>query len=322
MDWNLSFQLGTGYNFTKESILACAPPTSGVYGLFNCALTIFIGESANIRDTLLRHESETDFRHLKPTAFTFELCAPELRKLWAAELIAKVHPLIKSEAALREFRSQSDGPPPTAPDQGGWELGTISDSRDAPVPESEERPNSRKTFQIKRIPAAMVAAMLVATAGVMFYFGMPSQIEVGLGLPNTQLDDTAGYPTNSNAGTILVTTSTPGNDTVQVSEAHSGANKSGVQAKMGPAMGAARSSEFRKEWSVQISAAPAKEIADRLVRQLKTKGYDGYSVQTKIKGQDYYRVRVGHFNTREQAESVRQSLARLEGFRDAYLPAD
>ena len=140
-----------------------------------------------------------------------------------------------------------------------------------------------------------------------------------LGLPNTQLDDTAGHPTNSNAGTILVTTSTPGND---VSEAHSGANKSSVQAKMGPAIGAARSSEFRKEWSVQISAAPAKEIADRLVRQLKTKGYDGYSVQTKIKGHDYYRVRVGHFNTREQAESVRQSLARLEGFRDAYLPAD
>jgi len=59
-----------------------------------------------------------------------------------------------------------------------------------------------------------------------------------------------------------------------------------------------------------------------LIQQLKAKGYDGYTVQAEVKGQTYYRVRVGHFDTRETAESVRQSLAGQEGYRDAYLTGD
>jgi len=59
-----------------------------------------------------------------------------------------------------------------------------------------------------------------------------------------------------------------------------------------------------------------------LVQQLKAKGYDGYMVQAEVKGQIYYRVRVGHFDAREQAEAVRQSLAHQEGYRDAYLTGD
>jgi DedD protein len=82
------------------------------------------------------------------------------------------------------------------------------------------------------------------------------------------------------------------------------------------------SANLSKNWSVQISATPAKNIADTLIQQLKAKGYDGYMVQAEVKGQTYYRVRVGHFNAREEAESVRQSLARQEGYRDAYLTGD
>jgi len=59
-----------------------------------------------------------------------------------------------------------------------------------------------------------------------------------------------------------------------------------------------------------------------LAQQLKAKGYDGHVVQANVKGQTYYRVRVGQFDARGQAESVRQSLARQEGYRDAYLAGD
>ena len=45
-------------------------------------------------------------------------------------------------------------------------------------------------------------------------------------------------------------------------------------------------------------------------------------VKAEVKGQTYYRVRVGHFDAREEAESVRQSLARQESYRDAYLTGD
>jgi DedD protein len=73
---------------------------------------------------------------------------------------------------------------------------------------------------------------------------------------------------------------------------------------------------------VQVSATPAKEIADTLVQRLKASGYDGYVVQAEVKGQTYYRLRVGRFDAREEAESVRQSLARHEAYRDAYLIGD
>ena len=99
-------------SFTRQSILANAPPSSGVYGLVNFDRQIFIGESDNIREALLRHESETDFKShgLKPTGFTFELCSAELRKLWAAELIARFQPLLQKEVALTEPCSASNSP--------------------------------------------------------------------------------------------------------------------------------------------------------------------------------------------------------------------
>ncbi len=81
--WTLSWKPdGRCNSFTREAILAYAPPTSGVYGLFNFDCQVFIGESANIQEALLRHESESDFqsRHLQPTGFTFEPCSVELCK--------------------------------------------------------------------------------------------------------------------------------------------------------------------------------------------------------------------------------------------------
>ena len=106
--------------------------------------------------------------------------------------------------------------------------------------------------------------------------------------------------TNQNAEAISVTPPFPLlSDTAHLSEVYSNATEGVVQFEKGPCIGAATRSEFRKVWSVQISAAPAKEIADGLVQQLQAKGYDSYIVQATVKGQNYYRVRVGRFNTRD-----------------------
>ncbi|MGH7811041.1 MAG: SPOR domain-containing protein, partial [Candidatus Binatia bacterium] len=102
----------------------------------------------------------------------------------------------------------------------------------------------------------------------------------------------------------------------------SAAHEVGVQAKTGPIAHSTESANSNKKWSVQISAAPAKDIADTLVQRLKDKGYDGYVVQANVKGQTYYRVRVGRFDARQEAESVRQSLSRQEGYQDAFLAGD
>ena len=348
MSWTLSWQSDSRCNsFTREAILACAPPTSGVYGLFNFDCQVFIGESANIQEALLRHESETDFqsRHLRPTGFTFEPCAAELRKTKADELIARFRPVLQTGAALSETWSPSNVPMVSETDERGQELETYADHLDFPEHEREERPKAgRFQLKLKRTQAIALAAMLVASAVAVFYLGMPGdyaiqkranganptsgQTEIGLRPRNASSLDTAGSLANQNAQPtpskpdIHPSASTP-NGAVRVTAKNtSGANEVGVLAKTGPIADSAVSANLGKKWSVQVSAAPAKDIADTLIQQLKAKGYDGYMVRAEVKGQTYYRVRVGHFDTREEAESVRQSLVREEAYRDAYLSGD
>jgi cell division septation protein DedD len=347
VSWTLSWQPdGRSDSFTREAILACAPPTSGVYGLFNFDCQVFIGESANIQEALLRHESETDFQsqHLRPTGFTFEPCTAELRKTKADELIARFRPVLQTGAALTETWSPSNVPMVSETDERGQELETYADHLDFPVHEREERLKVRRRFQLKRTQAVALAAMFVASAVAVFYLGMPGdyaiqkrangahptsgQTEIGLRPQNASSVDTADSRANQKAQAtpakpdVRPSASTPNSAVRVAAKSASAGDDVGIQAKRGPITHSAESANLSKKWSVQISAAPAKDIADTLIRQLKAKGYDGYMVQVEVKGQTYYRVRVGHFDTREQAESVRQSLESQEGYRDAYLTGD
>ena len=135
-------------SFTREAILANAPPASGVYGLFNFDCQVFIGESANIQEALLHHESETDFhsKHLRPTGFTFEACAAGLRKSKADALIARFRPMLQTKAALTETCSLSSGPLVNPVARRGNESETCADHQEFPVHEDEERPTSRRPF--------------------------------------------------------------------------------------------------------------------------------------------------------------------------------
>jgi cell division septation protein DedD len=338
--WKLSWQpVGQCSSFTRESILACAPPSSGVYGLVNLDRQIFIGQSANIREALLRHDSETDFQHSRPTGFAFELCAPELRKLWATELISKFKPLLQKEVALAESESSLNDPLLSEPDQDDWKLGTDADHQDFPLREREERPKVRRRFQPKRTHTVGSASILVATAAIILYLSLPgdygmhkransanpmsSPAAISSKPHNVTLNDTAARPVNQNARTNPVTASTSAwNNSVHLSEKSSGANELSVQTKASSDIDSALSPNLRKKWSVQISASPTKDLADNFVQQLKAKGYDAYVVEANVKDQTYYRVRVGRFDKREEAESMRLSVTRQEGYRDAYLAND
>jgi hypothetical protein len=156
VSWTLSWQSdGRCNSFTREAILACAPPTSGVYGLFNFDCQVFIGESANIQEALLRHESETDFqsRHLQPTGFTFESCSVELCGPKVDELIARFHPVLQSEATLTETWSLSNGPMVSEVGAGSKELGTYADHQEFPIHEREKHPKVRRRVNLKRTQA-------------------------------------------------------------------------------------------------------------------------------------------------------------------------
>jgi hypothetical protein len=62
--------------FLTGAIETIAPSASGVYGISNATEWIFIGESDDIRNSLLNHsqESNTALSRRNPTGFVFEVC--------------------------------------------------------------------------------------------------------------------------------------------------------------------------------------------------------------------------------------------------------
>jgi DedD protein len=337
---------GRSDTFTRETILTGAPPASGVYGLFNFECQIFIGESANIQEALLRHESETEFhsRHLQPTGYTFELCTEELRKSKAAELMEKYRPVLQTEAALTETYFLSNDLVVNEPGVSGEILKSSADDQEFPEHERDERPKVRPPLQVKRTLTAPLVSTLIASALVIFYFGVltdypirpqsrgantaPARTETSLRSQNAPSIAAAANLAQKKANPnpakpkADASTSAPTSMVRFAAKSASGAIDEGIQAQASPIAHSAVSADSNKKWSVQISAAPAKDTAVNLTEQLKTKGYDAYVVQAEVNGQTYHRVRVGHFGAREQAESVRQSLALQEGYRDAFLTGE
>lgn len=357
--WSLSWHPdGRCDSFTREAILTCAPPTSGVYGLFNFDCQVFIGESANIQEALLRHESETDFQcqHLRPTGFTFEACAAELREPKANELIATFRPVLQTKAGLTEIRSLSNGPMLRGVTLRGRELKKRLDHQEFPVHEHEKHAKTRPPFYVKWTHAAALAAALVASGAIIFYIGAEknnqkrlngageeplARISVrqhsawgqdGISLRPQKLSPIATPSGRANQSTgatseLNASSTSTQNARVRLAPKITADDPPAVQpfperAKPTPLVHYADSADLSEKWSVQVSAAPAKDIAGSLVERFKANGYDAYVIQAKVKGQTYYRVRVGRFATREEAESVRRSLALEEGYRDAYLTGD
>ncbi len=99
MTWQAN---GNYYSFKQETIRSYAPSASGVYGLYNLRHQILIGNSANIKDALLRHLSESDFRFRRfiPTGFVFEMFPAELRELRAQELIREYDPILQTNNSV------------------------------------------------------------------------------------------------------------------------------------------------------------------------------------------------------------------------------
>jgi cell division septation protein DedD len=70
-----------------------------------------------------------------------------------------------------------------------------------------------------------------------------------------------------------------------------------------------------KDWTVQVNASPDEKSQRQLVERLKQKGYDAYIVTTNQNGREWYRVRVGHFAARAQAQELLEVLQTKENFK-------
>jgi cell division septation protein DedD len=67
-----------------------------------------------------------------------------------------------------------------------------------------------------------------------------------------------------------------------------------------------------KPWTVQVNAFPDEKTAKTWVDRLKDKGYNAYLSESRVQGRLWYRVRVGRFESREEAEKTQESLRKRE----------
>ena len=76
--------------------------------------------------------------------------------------------------------------------------------------------------------------------------------------------------------------------------------------------------ESGKAWYVQVNAFPDEKSGKVSVDRLKNKGYKAYLTEARNKGKLWYRVRVGEFRTREEAERIADILKSKENLPSAF----
>jgi len=89
--------------------------------------------------------------------------------------------------------------------------------------------------------------------------------------------------------------------------------------KPAPTVETAESKESGKGWTVQVNAFPDERSAKTWVDRLKNKGYNAYVAEVNIKGKIWYRVRVGQYNSREEAKNVEEALKIKENYTKAFI---
>ena len=75
----------------------------------------------------------------------------------------------------------------------------------------------------------------------------------------------------------------------------------------------------KKGWSVQIASYESSADADARVAKLQEQKLKAYRVAALIRGQNWYRVKVGSFPTKDAAAKARADLARTLGTRDLMI---
>jgi len=89
-------------------------------------------------------------------------------------------------------------------------------------------------------------------------------------------------------------------------------------AKKSEAVANLESTDQGKIWRVQVNAFPDERSAKLLVDRLKNKGYNAYVSEVQNRGKTWYRVSVGRYNSREDAEKIVEALKTKENHPKAF----
>ena len=73
-----------------------------------------------------------------------------------------------------------------------------------------------------------------------------------------------------------------------------------------------------KVWRAQVNAFPDERSAVQLVDRLKNKGYNAYVSEVQNRGKTWYRVSVGLYDRREEADKIVEALRTKENHPKAF----
>ena len=92
-------------------------------------------------------------------------------------------------------------------------------------------------------------------------------------------------------------------------------NASNARAAAASESSSARGEPAGDGFAIQLAALAKREEAESIVRRLTTKGYSAYLIATAAGAPSVFRVRVGKFKDRREAESVSARLQKEEQFK-------
>jgi len=72
-------------------------------------------------------------------------------------------------------------------------------------------------------------------------------------------------------------------------------------------------------YTIQVASSQSEEKALALVNRLKTKDYPAYIEEMELKGKKWYRVRVGSFRNRIDAQRLVDKLKEKEGLEESIV---
>jgi cell division septation protein DedD len=80
----------------------------------------------------------------------------------------------------------------------------------------------------------------------------------------------------------------------------------------------AEQKEEARVWRAQVNAFPDERSAKQIVDRLKNKGYNAYVTEVQNRGKSWFRVSVGRYNSREEADKMVEVLRSKENFPKAF----
>lgn len=79
------------------------------------------------------------------------------------------------------------------------------------------------------------------------------------------------------------------------------------------------SQESGKNWRAQVNAYPDERSARLIADRLKSKGYNAYVSEVQNQGKTWYRVSVGRYTSRDEADKTLEALRNKENFSKAFV---